>query len=1291
MSESPARFRRFELLGVALLGVAVAFNAVSLAPELDIGRFPLNDATFHLAAAERLAASVQRGEPFLDPWVSEWSLGYPVWRSYQPLPHLLAAALLAVVPDAGHAAAFAALQYLLLVLLPASIYLGARLLGLRPLEAGLGACLALAPSTGGEFGRYGLGYGAFVWRGSGLFTQLVALHLLVLGLGIVARALDTGRRRPLAALFLALTSLSHIVFGYVAFVSSALLALVGPRGGRAARAVRLAAIVLLALPLLAWFVVPLALDRGVVNHSRWEEAHKWDSFGAPVIVKELATGRLFDGGRAPVLSLLLALGAAVGLLSLRDAVARRLAALATAWLLLFFGRVTWGHLLLLVGVPRDLHLHRLQAAFELSVVLLAAWGLAQLVGMAWSRRRALGVVAAVAVLGALVPAGLERARYLGDSARWGEESLAAVARERADLEAALADVRAILAERPGRVSAGKAATWGREFKVGSVPVYAFLTREHLDEVSFLYHSMSLPSDVMVLRDEASAVHDVVFAVRAVIAPADLPAPPNLRPRARHGRFAVYEASREGYFGLVDIGGRYTGPAGTEFEPSSAWLASVLPSWGIVVALGSADSALPPVGRWQPLPPVPLTLASPRGRVLSESKEGETYRARLELVRPCHALVKITWDPGLVATVDGVPTKVERVTPGFAAVAVGAGTHEVVVRYAPGPLRRVLLLLGIAFFAGAAFALRSARVTPAEDRAVAWLATRSAALATPRRVAAFAVLLVAGVALRPLLRGQLIAGHDATEYPPRLVEFARAVGDGHIPPVWAPDLGNGYGQPLFGFAPPLLYTVALPFHWIGLRLTDAIQFGLVLLYLLGAVAVYRLGRRWHASRPAAVVGATAWLFVPYVSLDLFVRSAFAEAAAVAVTPIALLALLRACDRPSALRVGLGAAAVALVILGHNAVALLVLPALGLVVLVRVLAARPRLPALLGGGLTLAAGLALSAFFWLPALAEKGFVKTDLLREGFLSWSEHIVVPLQLLWSRWGYGLSGPGTADQMSFAIGPLHLLLAIAGLIVLLRGQDRVRRTEGAALAAVAVAGCWLATTLSAPLWARLETLQYLAYPWRALLLPALCLPLVAVPFLDRLPRRWLTAAAAVLVLLSLPHTEPKGYLTFDDEYYAPASIAEKGINTTTREEYEPRWVGTRPPFTVGKLVGLEAPLTVVSQELRTARQEFLVRASAATQVEAATFFYPGWHIAVDGQPVENTAVPVRGTMTFALPAGEHRVVLELDATRLRRASQAVSVAAVLVLLAGALVRGDGAASAGGTRGRKGGSSSAPP
>ncbi|MBI4514823.1 MAG: hypothetical protein HY699_03280 [Deltaproteobacteria bacterium] len=1247
-------------MGIALLACALSFNAFFLAPELWVGRLAWNDSTFHLVAAERLGQSLSRGEPLLDPWVSEWSLGYPLWRTYQPLPHLVAAGVLRLSePFMSHAAAFAAFRYLLLTLLPFTAYAGARLFGLGSLGCGLVSLLILSPSGSGDFARYGLGYGSSGIRsGSGLYTQLFALHCLILFLGTLVRALASGRRRGSAGLLLAATVLSHMIFGYVALVSAALCAVVGADGQRPRRLVRLATIAAPALALLAWFAVPMLLASGEINHSRWEPVYKWDSFGAQAILWALGSGNLLDGHRLPLMTVLLAAGAATAAWSFRDAVARRLLALAGVWLLLFCGRVTWGHLLVLLAVPADFHLHRLQVAFELAAVLLAAWGIERAIYAVAARSRALCAAMAVCIAGALVAVGVERAGYLSRDARASELSLRVFEQQRTDLEQSLATMRVILAQRPGRASAGRRATWGDEFKVGDLPVYALLTLGHMDQVSFLYHAMSLTADVMELRDESDPAHDAVFGVRALIAPATQSPQPHWRRRGQHGPFAVYECSAEGYFGLVDVGARYTGPPSTTYEPNAAWLQSAWLRSGVVVALSGADPELPAVARWQPLPALPASCLRPRGHILNESKDQERYRAQVLLDRPCYALVKITWYPDLVATVDGHRAPILRVTPGFAAVPVSAGIHEVEVRYTPGPLKPILLILGILLFIVMAWWLKTPSAVAAEDAVSLRLARAAQQLAGARRSSALVLLGLVLLALHALFRGQLIDGHDAAAYPPRLVEFARALRDGQLPPLWAPDLGNGYGQPLFQFAPPLLYVTAYLLHATGCGLTDSLQLALVCLCGVGAVAVYRLGRRAVASRAAALGGAAAWLFVPYLALDLQVRAAFAETAAMAVAPAALLGLAGALDKPAPLRIALASALVALVPLAHNAVALLVLPALGLFVL----AQRSR-RAYGVGAMVLVGGLGLSAFFWLPALAEKAFVKTDLLQGDLLHWSMHAVSPAQLLWSRWDYGFSVSGTDDGMSFAIGPAHLLLAALGLVVALRSPECKRRREAVAFALAAAAGAWLATSWSAPVWSRVETLRYLAYPWRALLLPAMFLPLLIVPALGWLGARTRWSAVAVLVALNLAHTAPTGFLTYDEEYYSPDSIARRGINTTTYEEYEPRWVNQRPPYTSERLIGRPALASVRPISQRSAHQEFLVSAEEATVVEAATFYYPGWKLHVDGEETAIEPVPVRGTIRFRLPPGEHRVTLDLQPTSLRRFAGLLTLATLAALV----------------------------
>ena len=103
-----------------LLGLALLVNAILLWPEIRIERVPVNDLSFHIAASQRLTKSVITGDSFLDPWMSQWALGYPLWHFYQPLPHMVAGLWLGITSHFASApASFAVLYYLLMVALPA--------------------------------------------------------------------------------------------------------------------------------------------------------------------------------------------------------------------------------------------------------------------------------------------------------------------------------------------------------------------------------------------------------------------------------------------------------------------------------------------------------------------------------------------------------------------------------------------------------------------------------------------------------------------------------------------------------------------------------------------------------------------------------------------------------------------------------------------------------------------------------------------------------------------------------------------------------------------------------------------------------------------------------------------------------------------------------------------------------------------------------------------------------------------------------------------------------------------
>jgi hypothetical protein len=228
----------------------------------------------------------------------------------------------------------------------------------------------------------------------------------------------------------------------------------------------------------------------------------------------LFTGELLDHGRLPVLTLLAFSGAGLFFWygRKRRTAGSALAAHATSpahsfvlwgaafWTLMFFGRPLWGPLLVMLGASADMPLHRIIGGAQVFLALLAAVGLSAIWSALARRRQVAAAVVITALL--LYPMVGERARNLANNATWGRTNLVAYAAERTSINAAIATVK----ERGGRAYAGLAAQWGGKFKVGDVPFYAFFSRANVPAVSFLYHSMSLTSDIMVRFNEFNPSH-----------------------------------------------------------------------------------------------------------------------------------------------------------------------------------------------------------------------------------------------------------------------------------------------------------------------------------------------------------------------------------------------------------------------------------------------------------------------------------------------------------------------------------------------------------------------------------------------------------------------------------------------------------------------------------------------------------------------------------------------------------------------------------------------------------------
>src|SRR5262249_43181716 len=132
--------------------------------------------------------------------------------------------------------------------------------------------------------------------------------------------------------------------------------------------------------------------------------------------------------------------------------------------------------------------------------------------------------------------------------------------------------------------------------------------------------------------------------------------------------------------------------------------------------------------------------------------------------------------------------------------------------------------------------------------------------------------------------------------------------------------------------------------------------------------------------------------------------------------------------------------------------------------------------------------LSAFVWLPALTEMQDVHVERLLEGGLRFSNHLVYPLQFLSTSWGFGLSGPGASDGMSFSLGWSHVLLLAATLVLLWHRRPGRMEALPVMFAGVVVVYCFIMTPAALWIWNNIRTLQFIEYPWRMLGPVAACL-----------------------------------------------------------------------------------------------------------------------------------------------------------------------------------------------------------
>lgn len=373
---------------------------------------------------------------------------------------------------------------------------------------------------------------------------------------------------------------------------------------------------------------------------------------------------------------------------------------------------------------------------------------------------------------------------------------------------------------------------------------------------------------------------------------------------------------------------------------------------------------------------------------------------------------------------------------------------------------------------------------------------------------FIILALSLVAIAPLFGPSLTCTDDAAFHLLRLTQLDHLLRQGIFYSRWAPDMAQGYGFPFFNFYAPLAYYLAELVSLLVQNLNLGMRLTLALGMVLSGLTAYRLSRD-HFSQLAALGTAVAYIYAPYYAFDVYFRGNLAESMAWPLLPLALWGMGHLARTRQPRWLLLTSLSYTAILLTHNVFALIFSPLLALYGVwetgdwrLETRKSISNLQSLISNLfpvlLALLLSLGLSAFFWLPALAERSLVHSDRL----------LVPPLFVYWGNFllpGEIFAPPQTVHpdlinpSPARALGLVPLLLALPALLAgWWRFRDNRRRQLLFFTGATAVY-IFLMTAVSEPVWANLPLIEYVQFPWRLLGPAALTLAMLIGASIDAL------------------------------------------------------------------------------------------------------------------------------------------------------------------------------------------------
>jgi hypothetical protein len=518
-----------------------------------------------------------------------------------------------------------------------------------------------------------------------------------------------------------------------------------------------------------------------------------------------------------------------------------------------------------------------------------------------------------------------------------------------------------------------------------------------------------------------------------------------------------------------------------------------------------------------------------------------------------------------------------------------------------------------------------------------------------------------------------SGHDFGFHAASWLDVAGQWKEGIFFPRWAEGANHGFGEPRFIFYPPLSWMLGAALGFV-VPWNAVPGVFIVIVQTMAGVCSFALARRFLPWR-AALFGAACYAANPYALLIVYMRSDFAELLACALMPVVVLTALQLCglvenrQRSVPRAMASFAAAFAAVWLSNAPAAVIASYSVALIFAVAAFEQETLRPMRRGAG-GLALGFGPTGFYLLPAAYEQRWVNIAQVLSSGLQPSDNFLYTM----------IRDPDHNVFNWIASTVAIVLMVMTGIAAIAahRGiAQELERPEPKNLWRVLLLLCAAAGILmtrpSAFFWEHLPKLRFAQFPWRWMAILAVAYAYFLAAAIARGRMRWIWAALALVVAGGTATVlVQKTWWDSDDIPTLREAIAkDQGFEGT--DEYDPlgddhtNLPEKSPRVQILAVEDSEAsaPKAEVHIERWTA-EEKAVRVVAREPLRAGLRLlnYPAWRVEVNGKAVTPQSAETNGQMILSLGSGTQRITAKFARTPDRKVGIALSVAALLALLA---------------------------